>query len=298
MKPWIKWTAVAVGALVVLVLGAGFIGYQLADQKMARKVDVNVKPVAYANDAQSLERGKYLFESRGCAECHGANGGGRIFADDGKGLRFGGPNITPTGVTAAYQPQDWDRIIRHGVKPNGTVAMIMPSEDFNRFTDGDLSALVSYVRTLAPQKGGAAVLEFPPPVRVLYGFGAIKDAAAKIDHSLAPAQPVAAGVNVPHGAYVANMCIGCHGEHLSGGKIPGGPPDWPVAANITPGEGTAMSRYPTAAQFVAMLRSGKRPDGTPIQVMPFESLGKLSDEDSQAIYAFLKTVPARPAGGR
>ena len=298
MKAWIKWTAGVVSAVVVLVAGAGVVGWQLADSKMSRKVEVAVKPVAYATDAQSLERGKYLFESRGCVDCHGANGGGRTFVENDKGLKIAGPNISPGGVTAGYKPEDWVRIIRHGVKPNGTVAMIMPSEDYNRFTDQDLAALVSYVRSLPPVQGGAAALQFPPPVRILYGFGAIKDAAAKIDHSLPPALPVPAAVNVQHGAYVANMCIGCHGEHLSGGKIPGGPPDWPAAANITPGEGSAMTRYKDSAAFIAMLRSGKRPDGTAIKVMPFESLGKLNDVDAQAMYEFLKTVPARPAGGR
>jgi hypothetical protein len=94
------------------------------------------------------------------------------------------------------------------------------------------------------------------------------------------------------------MCKGCHGEHLSGGKIPGGPPDWPPAANITPGDGSALARYPDAQAFMAMLRSGKRPDGTVVQVMPFESLSKMNDVDAQAVYAFLKTLPPRPAGGR
>jgi hypothetical protein len=94
------------------------------------------------------------------------------------------------------------------------------------------------------------------------------------------------------------MCIGCHGEKLSGGKIPGGPPDWPAAANITPGEGSAMGRYKNAAQFMAMMRSGKRPDGSAIQVMPFGSLSAMNDVDTQALYAYLQTVPARPAGQR
>ena len=58
---------------------------------MARKVEVAVKPVAYASGQQALERGKYLFESRGCVDCHGANGGGREFVNDGKGLRIAGP---------------------------------------------------------------------------------------------------------------------------------------------------------------------------------------------------------------
>jgi hypothetical protein len=32
--------------------------------------------------------------------------------------------------------------------------------------------------------------------------------------------------------------------------------------------------------------------------MPFESLSKLNDVDARALHAYLKTVPARPAGGR
>ena len=40
-----------------------------------------------------------------------------------------------------------------------------------------------------------------------------------------------------------------------------------------------------------MLRTGKRPDGTPIQVMPFESLGQLSDVDAQALYLYLNAPP-------
>ena len=297
MKTWIKWTGVMVGAIAVLAVAAGAVGLQMADRKMTRKIEVAVAAVPYTTEAQALERGKYLYESRGCAECHGAQGGGREFINDGK-LRAAGPNITVGGVTANSRPEDWVRTLRHGVKPGGQPAMIMPSEDFNRFTDQDLASLVAYVRSLPPQQGGAAVLDLPVPVRVLYGFGAIQDAAAKIDHSLPPAQPVPVAVNAQHGAYVANMCIGCHGEHLSGGKIPGGPPDWPPAANLTPGADSAMARYKDAGQFIAMLRSGKRPDGTPIKVMPFESLAKINDVDAQAMFAYLQTVPPRPAGGR
>ncbi|AMO22131.1 cytochrome c [Ramlibacter solisilvae] len=298
MKRWLKWVLGVIAAVLVVALAAGFVGWQMAASKMARRVEVQPRPVAFVSDAQSLERGRYLFESRGCVDCHGANGGGRMFVNDSNGLKIAGPNITPGGVTAGYKPEDWERSIRHGVDPKGRPLMVMPAEDYNRFTDADLAALVAHVRSLPPQSGGAAIVEFPPPVRILYGFGAIHDAASKIDHTLAPAQPVPAGVTAQHGAYVANMCIGCHGDGLSGGRIPGGPPDWPPAANITPGEGSAMTRYPEAAAFTAMLRSGKRPDGTAIKVMPFESLAKLSDLDAQALHAYLKTVPARPAGGR
>lgn len=204
---------------------------------------------------------------------------GRVFVDDGS-LRIAGPNISPAGVTAAYKPEDWVRASRHGVKPNGQPTMIMPSEDYNRFTDQDLASLVAYARSLRPVQGTAPAMRLPLPVRILYGFGAIKDAAEKIDHSLPPAQPIPEAVDAKHGACVANICIGCHGAYLSGG------------------EGSSMTRYKDSAAFIAMLCSGKRPDGTPIKVMPFESLSKLNDVDSQALYEYLKTVVPRPAGGR
>ena len=305
MKRWVKWTVGVIGALVVVAAAAVAVGTQLAERKSQRHVRIELQPASWAMsatapDAPTLARGKYLFNSRGCAECHGINGAGREFINDGKGLRLKSPNISPGqgSVVARYTPEDWERTIRHGVKPDGRAVFLMPSEDYNGFTEPDLAALVAYVRSLPPVSGSGAVVELSLPVKVMYGYGAIEDAAQKIDHSLPPPQPIAEGVTAAHGAYVANMCIGCHGPGLSGGKIPGTPPDWAPAANLTPGEGSVLKRYPDADQFVAMLRSGKRPDGTAVTVMPFESLRELNDVDAHALYSYLKTVPARPFGQR
>lgn len=288
-----KRALVALVGLAVLGFAAVAVGSMLGDRKVHRHVDVPVQAVAYANDATSLERGRYLFMSRGCTECHGVDGAGREFVNDGKGVRLKGPNITsgPGGVVGAYRPEDWVRTIRHGVKPGGEPLMVMPSEDYNRLTDQDLAALVAYVRSLPSAKGEGALIEFPRLVRALYGVGLIKDAAEKIDHELLPSQPVAAAPTVEHGAYVANMCLGCHGHDLSGGKIPGGPPDWPPAADLRGGKDSAMNRYADAGQFKAMLRTGKRPDGSEVsKVMPFAALKELNDTDVGAMYAYLKTL--------
>ncbi len=293
-RTWMRALLAGLGALVLLAAIALGLGVVLAERKMQRTVSLQVPTVALRDDAAAVERGKYLFASRGCVDCHGSAGTGRTFVEDG-GLVIAGPNITtgPGGVVSAYQPVDWVRAIRHGVNPKGRPLMIMPSEDYNRFTDDDLASLVAYVRSLPPASGQGAVVKLPLPVKALYGYGAILDAAARIDHTLPPQQPVPEGVTLAHGAYVANMCIGCHGVGLVGGKIPGGPPDWPPAARLTPGEGSVMGLYPSAETLIAMFRSGKRPDGAKVQVMPFESLREMSETDVRALYLYLKSLPGK-----
>jgi mono/diheme cytochrome c family protein len=259
---------------------------------------VAVQPVALPAGDAALERGRYLYASRGCADCHGADGGGRRFVDGGPDLQLAGPAIAPgrpgaPTVTARYTPADWVRTVRHGVKPDGRPVRTMPSEDYNRLTDADLGALVAYVQSLAPVAPRAAVLHLPWPARVLYGLGAIPDAADRIDHTRPPQPPVPEGVTVAHGAYVAQMCVGCHGTTLAGGRIPGAPPDWPPAPALR-GEGSAMAAYADAGAFERMLRSGRRADGSVVQVMPFEALGALNAVDVRALHRAL-TADADPA---
>jgi len=297
VKRLLKWIVGIVVLLVVAGIGLAIAANLLFDRKRDRVVAVDVRGMGVVSDEAALARGKYLFASRGCSECHGANGAGHVVIDDPGGLHVRSPNITPGGAAAGYSEADWVRVIRHGVKKDGRAVMIMPSEDYNRLTDADVAALIAYLRSLPPAPGGAAEFKVPLPLKALYGFGVIKDAAEKIDHSLSPAQPVAEAVSPEHGNYVANMCFGCHGEHLSGGKIPGGPPDWPPAANLTPGDGSIMPVYETPEKFKAMFRSGKRANGTSIPVMPFESLRALNDTDVEALYVYLKTLPPRPFGG-
>ena len=294
MMNWKEWTrraAIAVATLVALVGLALLAGNLLAERKMNRQMNVSVKGVALRDDPTAVERGRYLYASRGCADCHGANGAGKVFVDDGKGLRVAGPNISPGSgsVTLRYTAPDWERSVRHGVSPAGRPLMIMPSEDYNRLTDDDLAALVAWLRHMPPATGGEGVVNLPLPVKALYGFGMIQDAAAKINHALPPAQPVAEGVTVAHGAYVANMCLGCHGPNLAGGKIPGGPPDWPAAADLRPGG--PMARYAKAELFMQMFKTGKRPDGSTVQVMPFTSLRELSETDVRALHLYLSGLP-------
>jgi mono/diheme cytochrome c family protein len=294
-RNWWLRRIIAVLLLLAALAGAAVsIGLWMAERRALRGVDLpTVQAVLLPSDSSALERGRYLFESRGCAECHGADGGGRTFAKEGDSLELAAPNITKVsgGVVGFYKPVDWVRTIRHGVKPDDQPLRVMPSEDYNRMTDADLGALIAYVQSLPPRPARSAVIRFPLPARVMYGFGAIPDAADRIDHTLAPQQPVAEAVSVEHGAYVANLCLGCHGTKLEGGPIVGAPPDWPPAARLAPGEGNVMAaRYAAADVFLKMLKTGQRPEGGRIAVMPFETLAKLSDTDARALHLYLTSL--------
>lgn len=58
-------------------------------------------------------------------------------------------------------------------------------------------------------------------------------------------------------------------------------------------------RYDSPEKFIAMMRTGKRPDNSEVsRVMPFATLKNMSDTELGALYVYLKTLPPRAAGNR
>lgn len=295
-RRWPRRAAIGVAALLAIGAVAAASAIALGHRKLQRQVDL--PPFATSRvDARAadLEHGRYLFASRGCADCHGADGGGRrVIGAPDEAFYIKAPDISQGSPAARYDDTDWTRLLRHGVKRDGRAAMVMPGEDYARMTEPDFGALVTYVRSLPAAGGTGLASRWPLPVLFAYGLGLVRDASEKIDHHARPVQPVARAISTEHGAYVAQMCVGCHGPNLEGGRIPGTPPDWPPAARLAAGEGNVMTRYANADAFVDMLRSGRRPDGTPIAVMPFESLRVLDDVDARALHRYLSARVTEP----
>ena len=258
--------AVIVAAIVAAVgiAGAAWMG----ERRLARAVEVRVVPVAYTRDPAAPKLGQHLFESRGCALCHGADGRG-ISVVNADGIEVRAPNITRGlgGVVADYNEGDWVRSIRHGVSPAGHALMFMPSDAYNRMPDRELAALVAYVRSLPPVAGEAATIALPLAFKVKYGLGMIRDASEKIDHRKPPPLAIAPAATAEFGASLAPLCTACHG------------------ASVGP-----MERYDTLDKFVAMMRTGRRPDGSEIgSAMPFLALRNLDDVELAALYAHFRT---------
>jgi mono/diheme cytochrome c family protein len=65
-----------------------------------------------------------------------------------------------------------------------------------------------------------------------------------------------------------------------------------VGQNLTPDKETGIGAW-SSADIVTALRTGKRPDGGALSgVMPFAAFSHLTDQDAEAIAAFLKSLPA------
>jgi mono/diheme cytochrome c family protein len=287
MRRWLKGAAVALLALLLLLALLVVGGRLWALKKRVRVVDVPAPALALAEGDAAVRRGRYLYESRGCSNCHGLDAAGRVYARSDDGVELAAPNLTPGGVVARYTGSDWTRAVRHGAAPGGRPLLMMPSEDYTRLSDGDLGAIVAYLRQRPAVPGGAASIRLPFIAWVAYGWGMLPDAPERVDHTL-PAPRVSEAVSAEYGAYVAAMCVGCHGTRLEGGRVPGNPPQWPPAARLAPGPGSVLERYPDVESLRALFRTGRRPDGSAVAVMPFESLARLSELEVNALHLYLR----------
>lgn len=250
--------------------------------------------------ARAIERGRHLVEARYvCIECHGANFGGGTMIDDPMIGRLLAPNITTGqgGMTAAYTVADWDRIVRHGIRPGGTPA-VMPSEDFQLMSDQELSDIIAYIRSQPPVDNEVPPISFGPLGKILVATGQFKASADVISSHDAPhiSVPPVAAATVEFGKHLSGVCLGCHQADFAGGKIVGGDPTWVPARNLTPHE-TGLASW-TLADFTRAMREGKRPDGTELQmpmslVTPYAR--KMTEVELEALWMYLQSLPPVPA---
>jgi mono/diheme cytochrome c family protein len=102
---------------------------------------------------------------------------------------------------------------------------------------------------------------------------------------------------IGRGEYLARAgdCVACHttpgGREFAGGRAMPTPFGDMYVPNITPDEETGIGAW-TPDEFYRMMHEGVSRDGTLLYpVMPFASYTKVTREDSDAIYAYLMSVP-------
>ncbi|OGQ17939.1 MAG: hypothetical protein A2138_02200 [Deltaproteobacteria bacterium RBG_16_71_12] len=241
---------------------------------------------------RALARGKHLIEARsGCADCHGADFGGKVIIEAAPMGVWAAPNITVGGNGKDLTPADWDRIIRHGIAKDGTSAT-MPAIDYTSMTDRELSDIITVI-TSAPAVDRKNIEDKMGPLRgVLIATGAIPVAAELIDHQATHAQlPPEETVSVEFGKHVASGCVGCHGLTYAGGPVPGGDPSWPEASNLTP-DASGLAGW-KVEDFRRVAREGKSKDGRdllePMRAVSLAMRG-MTDTEVDAAFLYLQSL--------
>lgn len=301
-KTILKWVGIIVGTifgLLILVISVLYIAGQI---RLNKKYEVSVEIISLPKDAESLAEGKRIFQYRGCEACHGEQLQGLVYMDNPAIGQVITPNLTsgPGGIGAQRTDGDLIRAIKHGIRPDGTPLLFMPSTEFYFLSDGDLGKVLAYIRSVPPVDNETKLSNLS-----FTGFVAmsiVKDItflpAELIPHDK-PAPPAPEpGVTVQYGQYLSMSCMVCHGLTLSGGEIPGFPAEWPAPPNLTSGTGSRLPVWGEAG-FIEIIRNGEK-HGRRINpsYMPWTSYRHMTDDELRAVYKYLMSLPPKDFGNR
>ncbi|RMF35419.1 MAG: cytochrome C [Alphaproteobacteria bacterium] len=249
-----------------------------------------------------LERGTYLMRGIvACGSCHTPPAGpfkgkelagGFVF--DEEPFTTYAANITPdreTGI-GAWSDEEIIRAIREGIRPGGgrVIGPPMPIGMYRSLSDRDARAIVAYLRTVPPVRHEVpeAVYRIPLPPRYGPPLGEVPD--------------VPRSDKVAYGEYLARIghCIECHtpmdrgrrdfSRTGAGGQVFEGPWGVSVAANLTPDSETGLGAW-SDAEIKRAISEGISHDGRKLNPpMPFGYFRNISEEDLDALVAYLRSL--------
>jgi mono/diheme cytochrome c family protein len=265
---------------------------------------------AIAADDALLERGTYLVETiTACGNCHSPKD--PKTAEEVNGMRYAGsfmirednftayaPNITmdvETGI-GGWTDDEIIVAIRDGFRPDGSlVRPPMPVPFYRSISDYDARAIVAYLRTIKPVRNVVAESEYRMALPPNYGpkVGVVPE-VSKDD-------PVAYGKYVAH---TLGHCTGCHTPRDSG-KLDFNRTNFggrlfdniyglgfvAVSMNITPHPVAGIGAW-SDEEIKRAITKGISSNGRELAgVMAFPYYANLSEEDLDAIVAFLRSLP-------
>jgi cytochrome c2 len=291
MSSLVRYLLIAAGALVALVVIAVVVVVVKSNGALTDTYALSAESFTAPTDSASIAEGSRLAQLYGCKDCHIADLGGQMLVASRAFGNVPAPNLTAGrgGVGATYSDTDYERTIRHGLRPDGRSLVIMPSADY-QLTDEDLGRIIAFLRSLAPVDREFPPLQPGPIMRMILTMAAGDLLQARmVEPTTSHTANLTPGATVEYGQYMAAGCRGCHARNYAGG--PTGEPGVPPAANITPDSTTGIGSW-TQADFDRAVRQGRRPDGRELVGMPWQAFSVATDDEVAAMWLFLRTVPA------
>ncbi|MGZ3788399.1 MAG: c-type cytochrome [Bacteriovorax sp.] len=272
---------------------------------------------------QRLERGKYIFNSSGCMNCHSPDrnqpltGGKKMVSSFGT---FYTPNISSDknfGI-GSWTDEQFLTAVKRGISPSGEY--YYPSFSFasySKLTDEDVLAMRAYMNTLPPfqNQNRPHELKFPFNQRkILLAWRALN---FRKDHVSIPQETVFKyqGTFRPHkdktkewnnGAYLVEASLHCTECHTPRNKLGGLEENkWMAggivqdedepAANITSDKETGLGKW-GRDDWKTFLTDGSKPDGDEVSGEMYRIIkygtSKLSASDLDDVITYLQDLKA------
>ena len=183
--------------------------------------------------------------------------------------------------------------LREGRTPDGRILRPpMPVPFYRSMADDDAQAIAAYLLSRPPVAGKSPPSQYKIPTPAGYGPPLGTIAAPPSQNAIA------------YGAYLASIghCMLCHTPNANGqrdyahrlgagGLVMDGIFGHVVTANITPDKPTGIGTW-TDQDIARALTTGERPDGRRLaSPMPVAYLARLKPEDTQALIAWLRSLP-------
>ena len=281
----LKWTGIGLVAIGLLAV-AGI--YGISEYKLTRTYkEVPLTAIAVPHDSLSVAEGKRLISLYHCGSCHASGYTGREFLNIPNVARIVAPNITQKIPT--YSDPELARLVRHAVKRDGHNAWMFASGMYSSITDGDLGKMIGYLRTLKPVVTPDTLGQnsYGLVGRALLLAGQFPIMAEAIDHKNIPDYGLDTTL-VGRGKYLTmTVCSGCHG----GPELKGDPDEHMKSPALV----IATAYQPEA--FRHFLHTGEggltKKDCGKMSVMCRTYFKNLTDRESDAIYAYLQTLPGQ-----
>lgn len=273
-QPVVMSLAALAGVIVIAIAALyGLSSWRLAKQYEAPEIVLN------APEPASAERGSHMAEILSCKACHEAAGG----------VLFSVPMVATvvatnlTRVAHEYSDAEFARILRTGIKRDGTSAISMPTDAFSGLSDQDVADLTAWLRTLKQVPDAEPSSTSVGPIGRLAVLSGNFPASAEMPRRTAtPAQPH--GSPREFGEYLSNViCSHCHRLNE---------PHEPVPGEIAPPLAPATMGY-ELADFTHLLRTGKAMGERELGLMTEVSrtaLKSMTDEEIEALHTYLRAM--------
>jgi mono/diheme cytochrome c family protein len=292
MKKAIKWIGIVLGSLVGLILVAALTLFLMGKARINKTYDFPPSDLTIPTDATSIARGQHIAETL-CEGCHspdlsGINdwfAGGPLGTIDSANLTSG-----QGGVGQTYTAEDFVRAIRHGIDSKGKPTFMTAVVSTAYLSDEDLAAVIAYVESVPPVDHITNGKQFTPLAKILFATGMLPSFPAEVVSHEAHVTAPAPGVTAEYGSYLVDThdCRICHGQTMNGNKFPD-PTKNLITPNLT--QGGELIAW-THADFINTLRTGVTPYGHQLSDnMPWKDFGKMTDDELQAIWLYLQSLP-------